>query len=134
MSAVGMAATVIATELVNAMREDQRRGGTDPVRSGCFGPAATTYLRALAAEAVDPAQDRRESGAVSNPFAAWAAATEFALRCDEGLEFLRAWMHGDWDVIRREWPEAPPAVYLAAAAAADLFDEPVEAFDVALTR
>jgi len=35
------------------------------------------------------------------------AAIEFSLKTDEGLEFLRIWQHGDFDAIRKEWPECP---------------------------
>lgn len=44
------------------------------------------------------------------------AAINFSLRTTEGLEFLRAWRQGDWDVIRREWPEAPESVFVTALA------------------
>lgn len=40
------------------------------------------------------------------------AAIEFALGAEEGLAFLHAWQHGDFDVIRREWPEAPQSVFI----------------------
>jgi hypothetical protein len=42
------------------------------------------------------------------------AAIAFALHADEGLEFLRCWNQGDFDVCREEWPEAPEAVYVGA--------------------
>lgn len=43
------------------------------------------------------------------------AAIEFALQPDsDGLEFLRVWFHGDFDAIRKEWPEAPEAVFIGA--------------------
>lgn len=42
------------------------------------------------------------------------AAIQFALETDEGLEFLRRWNYGDFDVIRREWPEAPESVFIGA--------------------
>lgn len=42
------------------------------------------------------------------------AAIEFALEADEGLEFLRCWNEGDFETIRREWPEAPEAVFVGA--------------------
>lgn len=29
----------------------------------------------------------------------------------DGLSFLNAWLHGDFDEIRRDWPEAPEDVY-----------------------
>lgn len=44
-------------------------------------------------------------------------AIQFAITNSEGLEFLRQWMHGDWEAIRREWPEAPASVVVASAAA-----------------
>lgn len=43
------------------------------------------------------------------------AAIEFALQPDsDGLEFLRAWFHGNFEAIRKEWPEAPEAVFIGA--------------------
>jgi len=42
------------------------------------------------------------------------AAVQFALEADEGLEFLRCWNYGEFDVIRREWPEAPESVFIGA--------------------
>ncbi|HQS59934.1 MAG TPA: hypothetical protein PLU16_15885 [Gallionellaceae bacterium] len=39
--------------------------------------------------------------------AATVAAIEFALKTSEGLEFLRVWMHGDFNTIRDEWPDCP---------------------------
>lgn len=44
------------------------------------------------------------------------AAIEFALDTETEcpMDFLRCWFHGDFDVIRREWPEAPEAVFVGA--------------------
>ena len=42
------------------------------------------------------------------------AAIQFALETDEGLEFLRCWNEGNFEAIRREWPEAPDAVFVGA--------------------
>ncbi|RMR16852.1 hypothetical protein ALP90_200218 [Pseudomonas amygdali pv. ulmi] len=42
------------------------------------------------------------------------AAIQFALVNDEGLQFLRHWNQCDFDVIRREWPEAPEEVFIGA--------------------
>ena len=42
------------------------------------------------------------------------AAIEFAVKDLEGLQFLRAWLTGQFDVLRKEWPEAPEAVYIGA--------------------
>jgi diguanylate cyclase (GGDEF)-like protein len=52
------------------------------------------------------------------------AAIDFALKADEGLEFLRCWQRGDFDVIRKEWPDAPKAVFVGAD---PLFPPPQEA-------
>lgn len=43
-------------------------------------------------------------------------AMKFALdpRTEEGMDFLRCWMHGQFDAIRKEWPEVPEAVFVGA--------------------
>lgn len=41
-------------------------------------------------------------------------AIQFALETDDGLQFLRRWNQGDFDVTRREWPEAPESIYIGA--------------------
>ncbi|KAF1702871.1 hypothetical protein [Pseudoxanthomonas kaohsiungensis] len=45
--------------------------------------------------------------------AAEHAAIAFALETDQGLDFLRCWNEGDYAAIRRDWPEAPAAVFLS---------------------
>lgn len=42
------------------------------------------------------------------------AAIQFALETDDGLSFLRCWNEGDFDAVRRDWPEAPEAVFVGA--------------------
>jgi|AntRauTorcE11897_2_1112592.scaffolds.fasta_scaffold63447_1 hypothetical protein len=43
------------------------------------------------------------------------AAIDFALQPDsDGVEFLRVWFHGDFDAIRKEWPDAPESVFVGA--------------------
>ena len=42
------------------------------------------------------------------------AAIEYSLATDEGIEFLRCWLHGNFEAIRREWPDAPEAVFVGA--------------------
>lgn len=39
------------------------------------------------------------------------ALIEFLLVAEEPIAFLRAWNEGDFETCRREWPEAPQAVY-----------------------
>ena len=43
-----------------------------------------------------------------------AAAIRFALTDPEGMTFLRLWNEGDFDTLRREWPDAPIEVYVGA--------------------
>jgi len=42
------------------------------------------------------------------------AAIQFALNNPEGMEFLRLWNEGEFDTLRREWPDAPSEVYVGA--------------------
>ena len=42
------------------------------------------------------------------------AAIQFAQETDDGLAFLRCWDEGNFVTIRREWPEAPEAVFVGA--------------------
>lgn len=41
-------------------------------------------------------------------------AIEFAIKINDGdssgIEFLRVWLHGDYDAIKAEWPEAPDSL------------------------
>jgi hypothetical protein len=44
------------------------------------------------------------------------AAIKYALdhHCDGGIDFLRCWFHGDFNAIRKEWSDAPDAVFVGA--------------------
>ncbi|MYM37236.1 hypothetical protein GTP38_23190 [Duganella sp. FT94W] len=44
------------------------------------------------------------------------AAIHFALELTDGTEidFLRVWNEGNFDALRKEWPEAPEAIYIGA--------------------
>lgn len=42
------------------------------------------------------------------------AAIEFALKTEDGLQFLRCWNEGNFEAIRDEWPEAPEEVFIGA--------------------
>ena len=46
-------------------------------------------------------------------------AMKYALNAEEGMEFLRCWMHGDFGAIRKEWPDAPESVFVGAGPALD---------------
>lgn len=41
-------------------------------------------------------------------------AIKFSLQTDEGDAFLRCWLQGEFDAIRKEWPDAPEAVFAGA--------------------
>ena len=43
-----------------------------------------------------------------------SAAIEFALNDSDGIDFLRLWSSGEFDVIRCNWPDAPEEVYVSA--------------------
>jgi hypothetical protein len=62
-------------------------------------------VEALAAPAVE--YDLDNMGAA-------VAAIQFALEDDDGLEFLRYWNEGEFDVLRRNWPGVPEAVFIGA--------------------
>lgn len=42
------------------------------------------------------------------------AAIQFALKTDEGMVFLACWNEGNFEAIRRAWPDAPEAVFIGA--------------------
>lgn len=54
------------------------------------------------------------TSSATNTEKAAMAAIDFALSADEGSTFLRLWRNGDFDAIRKEWPEAPSSVFLGA--------------------
>lgn len=52
-----------------------------------------------------------------DPSCAFNAAIDYTLSCgigDGGLEFLACWREGNFSAIRREWPDAPDAVFKGA--------------------
>ena len=40
------------------------------------------------------------------------AAMEYAVVAEEGQVFLKLWQEGDFDSIRKEWPDAPETIYV----------------------
>ncbi|WP_186276575.1 hypothetical protein [Burkholderia gladioli] len=57
------------------------------------------------------------SNVKSNPA---VAAIRFALEADEGMTWLWLWNEGEFEICRREWPEAPDECYIGA----DMFFAP----------
>src|SRR5690606_16583817 len=52
------------------------------------------------------------------------AAIQFALNDPEGMTFLRLWNEGEFETLRREWPEAPSSIYIGADPLATKHQEP----------
>lgn len=52
-----------------------------------------------------------ESALDHDPVATCVAAIHFALQDEDGMLFLKYWNEGDLDTIRKEWPDAPQAVF-----------------------
>ncbi|RMX08129.1 hypothetical protein D8I35_03110 [Corticibacter populi] len=45
------------------------------------------------------------------------AATEaikYAVSIDSGIEYLRCWLHGEFEACRNEWPDAPISCYIGS--------------------
>lgn len=60
---------------------------------------------ARAFSSIDTHQDKTE------PFAAASEAIKFSFEIIEGKKFLKYWLDGEFDAIRKEWPNAPESVY-----------------------
>src|SRR5690606_36552884 len=52
------------------------------------------------------------------------AAIQFALNDPEGMTFLRLWNEGEFETLRREWPEAPSSINIGADPLATKHQEP----------
>lgn len=52
-----------------------------------------------------------ENTRLRNGMAAMTAVIEYAITDSDCDQFLKLWLHGDFDVLRREWPDAPAAIY-----------------------
>lgn len=73
----------------------------------CGLPVTGGVLRAIAHEHRALA---KQAAAAHEPSAA-VATIQFALTDPEGMTFLRLWNEGEFDTLRREWPDAPKEVY-----------------------
>lgn len=69
-------------------------------------------LHTLVDQALKDAQDQeQEITDLREGLAEMTAAIQFAMNDIDCGNFLNLWLHGDFDVLRREWPEAPEAIY-----------------------
>lgn len=85
----------------------------DPTTEDCGGDC----LRCMAEAGDDDCEEamrKIEVESLRRRNNAAIAAIEFAIETDDGLEFLRAWMHGEFPEIRSDWPAAPEAVFIGA--------------------
>ena len=62
----------------------------------------------------DEADARPSTPPPASQGSAAVAAVAFALQTDQGMDFLRLWNEGEFDALRREWPEAPESIYIGA--------------------
>ena len=80
-------------------------------KCGGTGEADSGGIHPWGAPAMIPC-DCQQPAAVDGACA--AAAVRFALTDPEGMTFLRLWNEGEFDTIRREWPDAPSEIYVGA--------------------
>ncbi len=75
-------------------------------------PSATWKQVADKAAAVDEEEvlDLKRSSAAFNAVVGYMLGKG---RMEEPMEFLRCWNNGDFDCLRREWSDAPQAIYYA---------------------
>lgn len=59
---------------------------------------------------------RQSLAAASKAIHPAVAAIEYSLTQGEGDAFLRCWREGDWDTIRKEWPDVPEDVFVKTPA------------------
>lgn len=74
---------------------------------------AMDVLGPLSGSGIETVLNALSDARAQNCYAA-VAAIQYALENDEGLEFLRRWNQGDFDVLRREWPDVPDEVFIGA--------------------
>lgn len=70
----------------------------------------------LHAQGIDTSPERVEETAecVHDDGTAAVAAVQFALEADDGMTWLRLWNEGEFDTLRKEWPETPEACFIGA--------------------
>jgi hypothetical protein len=75
-----------------------------------------TVLEALVHEGAlaEPALSRARAALACPDAAVEAISFATARNTEDGLVFLELWNHGEFDKIRKEWPEAPDDVFKGA--------------------
>lgn len=78
---------------------------------GATATAAEDAIRALPLPEDQTEALREENEQLKESIEIFRAAIDFAINTDEPEKFLRRWQHGDFDVLREHWPEAPEGIY-----------------------
>lgn len=76
-----------------------------------FAAALNELADALEA---DQDGDTADEGGGEGNAAVAALAYALDINTEEPMEFLACWYEGDFDAIRREWPDAPAAIFIGA--------------------
>lgn len=66
--------------------------------------------------------EKLEAAEFKPDYRASVEAIKFALSIDDGMDWLGYWNEGEFEICRREWPEAPDECYIGA----DPFFKPTE--------
>lgn len=80
-----------------------------------YGHQFAHALTEILAKKAKAEQALAVEAAVRNAQATYNAVINYTIKCgmgEGGIEFLRCWREGNLDAIRKEWPDAPEAVYL----------------------
>ncbi|MFS2004646.1 hypothetical protein ACEN9F_13570 [Duganella sp. CT11-25] len=93
-----------------AMIHDNERSIGDRLQS--LSSRIGSLLAGDAPDKFPPFEIREQPSACD--YGAAVAAIEFALDDEDPVEFLRYWNEGEFDILRRNWPDAPEAVYIGA--------------------
>lgn len=81
-----------------------------------LGEAIATIRKAASVVACCDGDAMEERDALLKGEEAYNAVITYMLgagRMEEPMEFLRCWNEGDFDSLRKEWPDAPPEIYYA---------------------
>lgn len=107
MSAEGMCATILATELINAARQDSEGAFASETLGWNVSNLLKNWAGQLSA-ANAPAEFQGNDAAV--------AAITYVLenRNEDPLAFLHYWFEGNFEALRRDWENVPDEVFIGA--------------------
>jgi hypothetical protein len=97
----------LCLRLARELRDAGARVGNERATGICAGDKGNRDNRIVELEA----ENQRLRAEVGRSDAA-VAAIEFSQQTDSAWNFLKCWLHGDWEKIRAEWPECPEDVFV----------------------